>query len=282
MNNRKKQIKKRRRMMKVTVGAMVVLTFAICIRMFIDKRVTKIVAGSTQEIETSSQTTEMYTNKTDSTTENTTEVTDEITTEATDEITTEAVNEEAEKDAFSDAVFIGDSRTEGLIMQTGIDTTAYVHKGLNVSTAYTDNVINLNGKYVSAMNALENTDYKKVYLMFGINETGWESEEIFISDYRKIIDDIKKDNPDAKIYIQSVIPVSSKVSSTSSYVKNDKISHYNELLKTLALQENVEYVDVASAVSVDGVLPDDAAVDGIHLNQTYCKKWLKYLEDNTL
>lgn len=279
MNNRKKQIKKRRRMIKVTVGAIVLLTFTICIRMFSDKRVTKIVAGSVQEIETSSQTTEMYTNKTDSTTENTTEVTDEITTEAVNE---EVENEEVEKDAFSDAVFVGDSRTEGLIMQTGIDTTAYVHKGLNVSTAYTDNVINLNGKYVSAMNALENTDYKKVYLMFGINETGWESEEIFISDYRKIIDDIKKDNPDAKIYIQSVIPVSSKVSSTSSYVKNDKISHYNELLKTLALQENVEYVDVASAVSVDGVLPDDAAVDGIHLNQTYCKKWLKYLEDNTL
>ena len=107
MNNRKKQIKKRRRMIKVTVGAMVVLTFAICIRMFSDKRVTKIVAGSTQEIETSSQTTEMYTNKTDSTTENTTDSTTENTTEATDEITTEAVNEEAEKDAFSDAVFIG-------------------------------------------------------------------------------------------------------------------------------------------------------------------------------
>lgn len=41
-------------------------------------------------------------------------------------------------------------------------------------------------------------------------------------------------------------------------------------------------MNVAEAVSTDGVLPDDAATDGIHLDKEYCEKWLSYLEEHTL
>lgn len=212
-------------------------------------------------------------------TENTADDIHENTTEDISENTTE--NTLSRDGKFSDAVFLGDSRTEGLIWLTGINTNVYAHKGLNVTSVYTERIIPWNGTYVTPMQALQNTEYNKVYLMFGVNETGWPDSNIFIEDYRKIIHDIKADNPEVKIYIQSVIPVSRAVSDRSSYVKNDKIAEYNLLLEDLAKDEGIEYVNVAEAVSDNGVLPDAAAVDGIHLTQEYCYKWLNYLREHT-
>ena len=183
---------------------------------------------------------------------------------------------------FSDAVFVGDSRTEGFVLQTGIQTTAYVHKGLTVASAYTAKVIHQDDEERSVMEALARTRYNRVYLMFGINETGWISNDIFISDYKQIIDDIKAQNPSAKIFIQSVLPVSKAVSDSGGYVRNDKIAEYNKRLEQLAADEGATFVNVQEAVSTDGVLPDDAATDGIHLNKKYCEKWLTYLEEHTL
>lgn len=195
------------------------------------------------------------------------------TPEATE---TETPTEEI-SDPFSDAVFLGDSRTEGFVNLTDIHTTAYAYRGMNVASVYTDPVININGTNMTVMEALAGTSYNRVYLMFGVNETGWPNEGIFIEDYRRIIEDIKAQNPSAQIYIQSILPVSQTVSDSSAYIKNDRIRLYNELLQGLATEEQVTFINVAEAVSADGVLPEDAAVDGIHLKKEYCDKWLEYL-----
>ena len=55
-----------------------------------------------------------------------------------------------ENSYFDDAVFIGDSRTEGLILYTGLsNATSYAYKGLMVDTAFTKPVINKDGQKVS-------------------------------------------------------------------------------------------------------------------------------------
>lgn len=200
----------------------------------------------------------------------------EMTTETPEAAGTEAPAEEA-PDSFADAVFLGDSRTEGFVNLTDIHTTAYAYRGMNVASVYTDPVININGTNMTVMEALAGTSYNRVYLMFGVNETGWPNEGIFIEDYRRIIEDIKAQNPSAQIYIQSILPVSQAVSDSSAYIKNDRIRLYNELLQELATEEQVTFINVAEAVSIDGVLPEDAAVDGIHLKKEYCDKWLEYL-----
>lgn len=200
----------------------------------------------------------------------------EMPTETPETAGTEVLPEEA-SDPFADAVFLGDSRTEGFVNLTDIHTTAYAYRGMNVASVYTDPVININGTNMTVMEALAGTSYNRVYLMFGVNETGWPNEGIFIEDYRRIIEDIKTQNPSAQIYIQSILPVSQTVSDSSAYIKNDRIRLYNELLQGLATEEQVTFINVAEAVSIDGVLPEDAAVDGIHLKKEYCDKWLEYL-----
>lgn len=186
---------------------------------------------------------------------------------------------------FSDAVFIGDSRTEGLAINNSLysKTTVYTEKGLKVDTIFTDKVLNKDGKKVTIMEALEKTKFSKVYIMLGINETGWKYNNLFIQKYTEIIDQIKKINPEAIIYLQSILPVSNKVSTEHQYLKNSKINEYNSLIQKMANEENVYYIDVNNAISdSSGNLPEEAATDGIHLNKTYCEKWLEYLETHTV
>lgn len=193
------------------------------------------------------------------------------------------VSDPVENSYFDDAVFIGDSRTEGLLLNTGLaNTTSYAYKGLMVDTAFTNLVINKDGQKVSVMDALSSTAFSKVYIMLGINETGWIYSQVFQTKYGEIIDRIREINPEAMIYIQEIMPVSNKVSSTHSYITNAKIQEYNGLLRELAEEKQVFYLDTGSAVAAtDGSLPEDAAVDGIHLVKEYCEKWLDYLKTHT-
>lgn len=191
----------------------------------------------------------------------------------------------ADEDYFQDAIFVGDSRTEGFMLNNGIMATikSYTHKGLTVDTIFTSKVINKNGKKITIMDALKESDFSKVYLMLGINETGWPYNDMFISHYAKVIDEIKKINPNCIIYIQSIIPVSEKVSNSHEYVKNSKIKEFNSLIKKMADEKQVYYLNVSEALVNDfGFLPEEAAVDGIHLNREYCIKWFEYIKNHVI
>ena len=55
----------------------------------------------------------------------------------------------------------------------------------------------------------------------------------------------------------------------------------NVLIEELAADNGVKYINPASALkNSNGVLPDEASSDGIHLNKKYCKIWLTYIIDN--
>lgn len=188
------------------------------------------------------------------------------------------------EDYFDDAVFMGDSRTEGFILNNGLTakTTSFTHKGLTVDTIFTDKVINMNGKKLTIMEALKETKFSKVYIMLGINEIGWVYSDMFINKYAKIVDEIKNINPNCTIYIQSIIPVTEQVSNEHQYIRNSKIEEYNFLLKKMADEMNICYLNIQEAViNENGILPNDAATDGIHLNKKYCRKWFEYLKEHT-
>lgn len=185
---------------------------------------------------------------------------------------------------FDDAVFIGDSRTEGLILYTGLsNATNLTHKGLMVDTVFTKQVINQNGQMVTVMDALKNTQFSKVYIMLGINEMGWPYPETFIEKYAAILDAIREINPEAIIYVQEIMPVSQNVSDTHSYINNDKINQFNQLIQQMAQEKEVYYLQVSQSVAdSNGYLPQEAGSDGIHLTPSYCQKWLDYLLSHTV
>ncbi|WP_066715833.1 GDSL-type esterase/lipase family protein [Clostridium sp. Marseille-P299] len=184
---------------------------------------------------------------------------------------------------FDDAVFIGDSRTEGFGIYSGLkNATFYAEKGLMVDTILTEKVAKVDGEKMTILKALEKKSFKKVYIMLGVNELGWDSDSIFIERYTNIIKEIKELQPQAEIYVQSIIHINSeKLRNPQSYLNNKKINKRNELIKKMAEENEVHYLDLNSVLSdSNGNLFLDASSDGIHLNKEYCKVWKKYLIEN--
>ncbi len=184
---------------------------------------------------------------------------------------------------FSDAVFVGDSRTEGLRYFGDIDNAKFVSaKGLNVKSALEKQLIKVeDSSMLNVPDALKTYEYSRVFVMFGINELGWPYEDVFVEKYGQLLDKIKEVNPNAKIYVQEILPVTREKSQSGEVFTNEKIDHYNMLIKELATSKNMRFLEVSQAVEdTDGSLMSDASTDGIHLKKSYCLKWVEYLKEN--
>lgn len=194
------------------------------------------------------------------------------------------VQETVEDSYFDDALFIGDSRTEGFMMYSSLsDIHAYCSKGLSITRIYTDAIVHMeDGRTVTVMEALQEQEYNKIYIMFGVNELGWPYDDLFQEQYSKLIRDIKQLQPNALIYIQNIIPISAERSATDPIYNNANVSRFNAMIEEICKEQNVIYLDVASALADEtGALPVGASVDGIHCNGQYCDIWLEYLKSHT-
>ena len=195
------------------------------------------------------------------------------------------MNKEKKDVKFDDKVaFIGDSRTQGLIMYTGLTKiNDYSYIGLMVDTAIKKEFVKTSdGKKVTLLEDMKNKDIDTVYIMLGVNELGWAYPEVFKLKYKELIEKIREIKPNVNIYVQSIIPVTKEIDSTNKYINNNRIRKYNDLIKELANELDVKYLDVASAlVNDEGYLPSQASTDGIHVDRDYCLKWLEYLKNNS-
>lgn len=199
-------------------------------------------------------------------------------------VTDSSETDNPEDDEFEDAAFVGDSRTVGLQMNTNIPKASfYASIGMNISTATTDNLVDLeNGNKGTVLDGMKEKQFKRIYVMFGINELGWPYPDVFQEKYEALITEIQKLQPDAIIYVQSILPVSDKAVSTNSVFTNENVNEFNELVKSAAKNTNATYLDVASVFKdANGKLPEEASTDGIHLVHDYCQKWLEYLAANS-
>lgn len=179
---------------------------------------------------------------------------------------------------FDDVVFLGDSRTEGFKLYSGLGHGTYLHAvGATVESVFTKAVETEQGK-MPLLDALAELECGKIYVMLGVNELGWNGTDIFRNQCGKMIDRIQEDHPQAEVVLQSIIPVSAKQEAKGSYVNNERIAAYNQVLLELAEEKDCPYVNVAEAVvDEDGFLRADWTFDGVHLNVAGCQAWLEYL-----
>ena len=185
---------------------------------------------------------------------------------------------------FDDAVFVGDSRTEGLRMYSGLTNARFFSGvGLSVDRVFTDQIVNLNGQYLTVADALRAADYGKVYIMLGMNELGWVYESVYADYYAQIIDIIRETHPDAVIYVQSILPVSQWKDGSNDVYTNANVVRLQNALCEMCEEKGVYYLNVAEAVQDEnGFLPGDATPDGMHLTAEYCKIWMEYLRTHTV
>ena len=198
---------------------------------------------------------------------------------------------EVDMSYFADALFIGDSRTQGLQLYSGIQgATFFCYKGITIFDVMKDQpkkLIDIGGVSYSIVDALthESGTFKKVYISLGINELGYYDDQGFHDKFAALIDHIRATQPDAIIYLQNQVPVNPTLCAQNwpSYVNNDKVAVYNAIFNQLAVEKQVVLVDVATALSTpDGILAQENTVDGVHFTKSWYQEWLSYLMCHTV
>lgn len=183
---------------------------------------------------------------------------------------------------FSDAVFIGDSRMEGFRNQSGITQGTFLTGvGMDATSIFTEKYIRMYNEQITVFQALYNTDYKKVYVMIGTNNLGEPDFNEFKASYKTALGEIQKQAPNAILYVMGIAYVEESKVTTGDYVNNQNIDAANEKILELCEEEGYHYLNINEALSNgQHSLIEGATSDGIHMYDTYCKKWLDYLKSH--
>lgn len=189
---------------------------------------------------------------------------------------------------FSDAVLIGDSRTDGLRLYSGITAKATFlsHTGLSIyKVEQREAVIRRGGSRVSVLDALAQGSYGKVYLSVGVNELGYFNPAGYAAAYGRVIDAVRACQPNARIYVQLIIPVNTarcSASGTPYYITNEAVANYNAALKELCADKDVTLLGIPqSLLDETGELDPELTTDGVHFKVEGYTMWLDYLLAHT-
>ncbi|MCQ2431104.1 MAG: GDSL-type esterase/lipase family protein [Clostridia bacterium] len=179
-------------------------------------------------------------------------------------------------DYFADALFIGDSCTDGLRMcsQPG-DALMYAGTSMTVYGVL-DSKLKVDG--VTGLRALlEERTFGKIYIMLGINEAGYGMES-YLNQYKAMLDEIRTCQPDAIIFIESIIHVTAAFAAEQPVYGKDNLSKRNQALYDMADGENIFFLNINEVLSDGyGNLPASYSDDGVHLKAAYYQNWHDYL-----
>ncbi len=190
-----------------------------------------------------------------------------------------------EDDYFSDAVFIGDSRTMGLFEYGGLEETAsfYASTGLTVYEMFNAKIVPGEQGKISVEEALQQNSFSKIYFMIGINEMGTGTVESFLEAYQEAVTHLQELQPDAIIYLQAIIKVTTERSDKGDYINNEGIMARNEGIAQMADNEHIFYLDVNPLICDEsgGMIPE-YTFDGVHLKAMYIDIWKDFLKTHAI
>lgn len=193
---------------------------------------------------------------------------------------------EVDDDYFTDALFIGDSRTVGLSEYCEpLDTRAtfYAKISLTIFDVFKKEFIKTDEGKIGLEEALTQNQYGKIYIMLGLNEIGTGDSEYFKNAYAEVIDKIRELQPDAIIYIQGIMHVTAHKSDVDKNFNNEKINVRNAAISELADNKTVFYIDMNEAVDdEDGNLEEGLSFDDIHLKASSYERWYEFLLHNAI
>ncbi len=180
---------------------------------------------------------------------------------------------------FANAVFIGDSRMQGFQNASGITQGTFLTSvGLSTDEMSSQTIATPDGA-ISVYQGLSGEQYNRIYLMLGTNDLGYYPWDSFESHFEDVIVQFHELQPDATIYVCSVIYVDES-KTTTSYNNNENVRKINGYL--LNVCEDLDYCYYINLNEIFsngyGSLKEDASEDGIHLQPKYCEQMLDFLK----
>ena len=264
----------------VTLLSLCILIVAVILFMFLWKAPS---AGSGTKTESNSTTQSNIITTPKDTPEDTssteTEGSSEASTSTIETSTTEDITTQPKSDiSMADALFIGDSRTVGLMEYAGIDGADYFCTvGMSVYNIHEKPVSVPNVGKVTLTELLNSKKYGKIYIMLGINEVGYKFSST-VEKYSELIEFVKGKQSDAVIFIQANLHVTKSRSDSDKVVNNTAINVLNAELAKLADGKSKFYLD-ANILFDDktGALSSDKSEDSTHLYAKYYKEWGEWI-----
>lgn len=183
------------------------------------------------------------------------------------------------EDYFSDALFIGDSRTVGMLQSHLLPQASYYAKtGIGIGDILSKRIVNEGGWMISVRDALRSHSFGKVYIMIGINDISSGDVDWFTGQYKDILETVRQTQPEAVIYIQGNIPMSYGTQDLNGALNNKNLSLRNEASRALADSENIFYLDIDKIYAdANGNLKSSYTTDGLHVGTSYYPLWVDYL-----
>lgn len=197
-------------------------------------------------------------------------------------LTTVAPYTKVDVDYYKDALFIGDSRVQGLRDYGNIQgADFFCEKGLSVFDLM-DAKLSVSGKGKRKLKkVLAEKQYKKIYIMLGVNELGMGYATDFQQQYQKNLEQIRRLQPDATFFLMGMMHVTNAYAKGQKVYNNDNIDMRNTLVAELANGIDSLYLDMNVVVcGKKGGLKKEYTWDGVHLKAEYYTLWVDFLNEH--
>ncbi len=175
----------------------------------------------------------------------------------------------------NDIVMLGNSITEGgKDWNLLLGTTNVRNRGISGDIAE---------GLVDRMRSIVLGKPQKLFILIGINDISREiPNDTIVGNIEKIVKEFKEKSPKTKIYLQSIMPFDQSKRGQNKRLENktQTVIDANKLIKELAKKHHVTFIDLYPHLveKNTNVLKDSYTYDGLHLNESGYKVWVKILK----
>ncbi|MBE6852720.1 MAG: hypothetical protein E7505_04510 [Ruminococcus sp.] len=163
-------------------------------------------------------------------------------------------------------VVVGDSISKGYSVYGRLNADNVLAVGSIGVRNVLETKFEYKGSSLGLLDILEKKKPKYIFVSLGMNDINIHSEEVFVENYKTLLEKIFEVSPYSKIIITAITPVTYG----NSFTNNDKIDTYNETLRKMVYELNsdkVFFVNAAQYLKGDNnsLISELSSGDGIHL-----------------
>lgn len=162
-------------------------------------------------------------------------------------------------------VFVGDSLTHRNEWSESFPGLEIINRGID-----SDRSVGVVKRFDQII-ALEPS---KIFLMIGVNDVyDYRDLDVIESNIERIIDRVKTELPDTKLYVQSILPVNNSV--FKHRLDNKLVTKMNDKLVKLTTEKEIAFINLYPQFIKNDELDEIYTMDGCHLSGKGYKNWVE-------
>ena len=180
---------------------------------------------------------------------------------------------------MNNCIFLGDSRTVAMVSYGFIsDSNALAKVGISHWQVPSTTFIQNSGAKFTLSDYLRTRKEQVIYVCYGVNGMNGMDEEKYEKTYTDLVDKIISLAGDRHVVLMSIWPVDDNGRYRGS-VKNEWVNKYNEFLYNMAVEKELNYLDVASILKDDkgSMKKEYDSGDGLHYRASAYNDILEYI-----